>query len=405
MTIATGPFKQLAIKKETTWGTLAGASGAQLLRRKSSSLDEVRDTYGSDEITTIQQRKTFVHGTRKAQGTITGDLSGGTYSMLIQSHLRRDFTALTDITGLSLTIAGSGPTYTVTRGSGSWLDDGVKVGMVVRITDGSVDANNSDKNLFVVTLTSTILTCIPWGNGTMTAEGPIASCTVSMPGKRTYVPASGHTNDSYTMEHRFTDLAQYEVFTGCKVSTMQLSLPPTGVIEASFGILGKGFGQAPSGTPYFSSPTAETTSQGMSAVSGVLRAASGLMTAVTGLTISSDGGMSTGQVIGSNYTPDVFAGPITVNGQLTAYFDSATLRDAFYNESQVALNVVAYAGAAANAEFQAFTIPAIKLGGATKSDGPGPITLTCPFEALYNSAGGSGTDSEATTIWAQDSLA
>lgn len=405
MTIATGPFKQLAIKKETTWGTLAGATGAQIVRRKTSSLGEVRDTYGSDEITSTQQRLTFVHGPRRAQGTITGDLSGGTYSALIQSHLRRDFTSLTAMASLSLTIAGAGPTYTVTRGSGSWLTDGVKVGMVVRITAGSVNVNNSQKNLFVVGITATILTVIPWGNGTMTAEGPIASCTVSMPGKLTYVPASGHTDDSYTMEERFTDNAQYEVFTGCKVSSAQFSLPPTGIIEASFGVMGKGYGQAPSGTPYFTSPTAATTSQGMSAVSGVLRAASGQMTSVTGLTISSDGGMSTGQVIGSNYTPGVFPGPIIVNGQLTAYFDSATLRDAFYNESQVALNVVAYAGTAANAEFMAFTVPALKFGSAQKNDGPGPIVLTCPFEALYNSAGGSGIDSEATSIWVQDSLA
>lgn len=405
MSIATGPFKQLRYKKETTWGTLAGTSGGQILRRKVSGLDEVRNAFGSQEIRTDQQRGIYVHGTRRAEGSINGDLSGGTYKDLMQSLVRRDFTAVTAITGLSLTMAGSGPTYTVTRGSGSWLSDGVKVGMVVHITAGSVNANNLNKKLFVVTLTSTVMTVVPWGNGTMTAEGPIASCTVSVPGKITYVPASSHTNDSYTMEHWFSDISQSEVFAGCKIASADFNLPASGLIEATFGVMGRGFGQAPSGSAYFSSPTAATTSAGYTAVNGVLRAASAQLAVVTGLSIRVDGGMSVGEVLGSNYTPDVFPGPIIVNGQLTAYFDGATLRDAFYNETQISLHAVAYAGTTAAAECMAFTLPALKLSGAQKNDGTGPILLTCPFEAIVNASGGTGTDSEATSFWVQDSLA
>lgn len=403
--IATGPFKQLIFKKETTWGTLAGASSAQILRRVTSTLAEKRDTFGSQEIRTDQQRGIYVHGTRHAEGAINGDISGGTYKAFLQSLLRRDFTALTAMTGLSLTIAGSGPTYTVARGSGSFLTDGVKVGMVVRITAGAVDSNNSAKNLFVVGVVALTLTVVPWGNQTLTAEGPVASCTISMPGKLTYVPASGHTNDSYTIEHWHSDISQSEVFAGCRMGSADISLPPSGLAAVAFNVLGKGFGQAPGSSQYFSSPTAATTSAGVTAVNGVLRCASAQQAICTGASIKIDGGMSTGQVIGSNYSPDVFAGILIANGQLSAYFDSATLRDAFYLESTVGLNMVAYAGTAANAEFICFTLPAIKLGAHDKSDGPGPITATMPFEAIYNAAGGAGTDSEATTVWVQDSLA
>lgn len=410
MTIAVGPFKQVAYKKETTWGTLPGATGAQLLRRKTSSLDEVRQTYSSDEIRTDQQRAIFAHGARTAQGTIVGDLSGGTYTALIGSHLRRDFTAVSAMTGLSITVAlgavvNGVQTYTVTRSAGDFLAGGVKAGMVVQLTAGSFNANNSNKNLFVISSTATVMTVVPWGNGTMTAEGPIASATVSVPGKITYVPSSAHTNDSYTFEHRFTDLAQYEVFAGCRISTLQVSLPPSGLSELQIGVMGRGFGQAPGGTPYFTSPSAITTSAGMSSVNGVLRAAGGLTAVVTGLTLNSDGQMSTGQVVGSNYTPDVFAGPLLVKGSMTAYFDSATIRDAFYNETTTSLQVVAYASPAANAPSMSFVVPALKFGGQQKSDGPGPIVITCPFEAILNAAGGAGTDSEATSFWIQDSLA
>lgn len=405
MTIAVGPFKQLAIKKETVWGTLAGASGSQFIRRKTAALDEVRSTFGSDEVRTDQQRGTYVHGGRHTEGNITGDLSGGTYQMLMQSHMRRDMTAVTALTGMSITIAGAGPTYTVTRAAGDFLAGGIKQGMVVQLTMGSFNALNINKNLWVVSATATVLTVIPWGNQQMFAEGPIASATLTVPGKITYIPASGHTNDSYTMEIRQTDIAQYEVHSGCRISTMDLNLQPGGIAEVQFGVLGRGYGQAPGGTPYFTSPTAAGNAAGVSAVNGVLRAAGGQLAVVTGLSIKSNGSMTTGDVVGSNYTPDVFAGPIIVNGQLTAYFDSATIRDAFYNESIVSLAVVMYAGTTANAASLSFVVPAIKFGAAQKSDGPGPVILTCPFEAIVNSAGGAGTDTEATSLWVHDSLA
>jgi hypothetical protein len=65
-------------------------------------------------------------------GTLKGELSAGTYDLEFAALLRKDFaTAFTAITGASLTIAGSGPTYTVTRATGDFLTGGVKRGMVV----------------------------------------------------------------------------------------------------------------------------------------------------------------------------------------------------------------------------------------------------------------------------------
>ena len=58
-------------------------------------------------------------------------------------------------------MAGSGPTYTITRSTGSWLTDGIKKGQIGRITAGAVNAANLNKNLVVLSLTSTILTVMP----------------------------------------------------------------------------------------------------------------------------------------------------------------------------------------------------------------------------------------------------
>jgi hypothetical protein len=96
--------------------------------------------------------------------------------------VRRAFAAVAAITGLSITIAGSGPTYTVTRAAGSWLTDGVKVGQVGRLTAGSFNAANLNKNL-VICVTATVLTVMPVNGVALVAEGPIAAATWTPPAR------------------------------------------------------------------------------------------------------------------------------------------------------------------------------------------------------------------------------
>jgi hypothetical protein len=76
---------------------------------------------------------------RRVGGSIKGELAPGAYSELMAAILKRDFTAGTSIAlaATTLAIAGSGPTYTLTRSAGSWLTDGVKAGDVVRVTVGA----------------------------------------------------------------------------------------------------------------------------------------------------------------------------------------------------------------------------------------------------------------------------
>lgn len=405
MTIAVGPAKQVRFKKETAWGTAAGTSGGQLLRRVTSDIDLSKETYESNELTSTYQLIDYRHGMRKVGGTLKGELSPGSYSAFVGSALRRDFSTVTASTSLSLTIAGTGPTYTISRGtSGSFLTDGWKVGMVTRITVGTgLTASNLNKNLLITSLVAGTATVIPGGDGALTAEGPIASCTMVPTGKITYVPATGHTNDSYTIEHWFSDIAQDEYFTGCKIASLDLSLPPTGMATIDIAVMGKDMTDGTAA--YFSSPSAATTTGVLAAVNGVLQVNGTTVAVVTGLSIKVDGGMTTGAVVGSNYTPDVFPGRVKVTGQLSAYFQDATLRDLFLDETTFAISAVFFTGTSSNADFIAVTLPACKAGGATKSDGEQGLQLTMPFQALYNSSGGSGISSEATTIWIQDSQA
>ncbi len=404
MVAASDIFRQLVYKAETTYGTLPSAGSAQLLRRVNSTLDLNKDTYQSNEVRTDYQRSDFRHGVRRVAGNVEGELSAGTYKDFFAALLKRAFTSVTSITGASLTISGTGPTYAVARAAGSYLTDGIKVGMVVRITAGSFNAANLNKNLFVTDIASaTSMTVLPLNGVAMFAEGPIGSATIAIPGKITYIPQSGHTDSSFAFEHVYSDLTQSEQFTGCKVGKIDLNLPPTGMAGIVMEIMGQNM--ATTTTGYFTSPTALTGTGVMAAVNGVARVAGAAAANLTGLRLSISGTFTSQPVVGSNVIPSLSPGVVVVNGEATAFFDSVTLRDAFLNETEIDLLGAFTADNTAAADFITFALPRIKLGGAAKAPADGGMVMTLPFEGLLNNAGGSGIKTEKTTIWMQDSQA
>jgi hypothetical protein len=404
MPIATGVAKQLRYKLESNWGAAPGTGSAQLLRRVSSDLALRKQTYESGELNSHYQRVDFRHGVRSVEGAINGELSAGTWKDFFAAAVRRAFTTVSAITGASITVAGVGPTYTLTRGAGSWLTDGIKAGQVVRLTAGSFNAANLNKNLLVLAVTSaTVLTVMPLNGVALVAEGPVASSTLTVPGKVTFAPATGHTDQSFAIEHWHADVALSELFLGCKVNELSIGLPPTGMGTIGLQFLGKDMTTA--GSAYYVTPTAETTTGILAAVNGLLVAQGGAIALVTGLNLTLRGNMSAEPVVGSNVYADIAEGRITVDGQATALFESATLRDYFLNETEVSLVAALSASPAANADFLSFALPRVKFGGAAKDDGDKALVQTLPFTALYNHAGGTGQGTEQTTLYVQDSQA
>ena len=400
---AAGVFKQIAFKKEVTYGLVPAAAAAQALRRVTSVMDLTKDTYLSNEIKTSFQKSDFRHGVRRVKGKITGDLQCKTYSELIGYALKRDFAAVTAITGASITISGAGPTYTVTRAAGSYLTDNIKVGHVVRLSVGTFAAANLAKNLFVTAVTALTLTVIVLNASALVAEGPIATSTVTVIGKTTFVPQSGHTDNSFAYEHWFPDVALSEVYSGLKVDQVNLSLPPTGLAQIDLDVMGQNI--TPGAAQYFTSPTAITTTGALAAVNGVLRAGGVTYAIVTGLTLSINPGFTGDPVVGSNTVPFLFPGSVMASGQFTAYFSDSVLRDAFINETEIDLLAAFTADNTAASDFLAIALPRIKVGSASKSDGEGGVVQTFTFQALVALTGGAGFATEKTTIQIQDAQA
>lgn len=402
MTIATGVGKQVRYKAEASWGVAPAVGSAQLIRRSSFVANLKKATYESDEIASHLQRQDFRHGVRSVEATLAGPLSAGTWKDFLAAAVRRAFAAVTASTSVSLTIAGSGPTYTVTRGAGSWLSDNYKIGMVVRLSVGSLNAANINKNLAITDITSaTVLVVMPVNGVAMVAEGPIATCTITAIGKVTFAPTTAHTDGSFALEDWHADISQSELYLGCKQNQCDLAIPPSGNATISNQLMGKDV--TTSASQYFTSPTTETTSGILVSANGLLIVQAAGIALATALTMSIKGNMSAEAVVGSNVYPDIAEGRILVDGSMTVLFDSATQRDYFLNETEVSVIAVVASSPAAAADFVSICLPRAKFNSADKDDGDKSLTRQISIVGLYNSAGGSGVKSEQTTLQVQDS--
>lgn len=399
--IATGVFKQLVAKKQSALGTKATAGSAQVYRRVTSTLDLKKATYNSNEIRPSMQRADFRHGIRSVDGTISGELSVGTYQGFTESVLRAAAASVSAYAAGTDVAADSAGTFTDT--SAGFLTAGLKVGMVGRWTGWSSTANNG-RNFLITELTASVMTGIFLdGTAVTTDAGGVSDDVTFTPvGKYIAIPTTGHTRDYWTIEHNFADITQSEQFTDCVISSMAVKLPPTGMATVDFSAMGLDMDTSTSA--YFTTPTAVSSGGILAAVNGAMYVDGVAVGLITGIDFTVNGNHSApGGVVGANVDPDIFPGVIDVTGNLTVLFADATMRDHFVNETEVSLVVVLTTNNTATADFQSHVFHRVKVGGASKDDGEKGLTMTMPFTALENTAGGSGAKSMATTYWVQDS--
>lgn len=400
---AQGMFKRLSFKKQTALATPASGSGGQYLRRETATFMKAKDTFGANEITTHQMDTGASYGISKVTGNVSGVLSPATYSTFLASLCRKDLAAGTSIASLSLTIAGAGP-YTITRASGDFLADGIKAGDGVRITAGTYTGTARDINLLVVSLTATVLTVVVPNGSTLSAQGPIASSTLAVTGKKTWVPTSSQTNDYYTFEEWFSDISKSRTYTDCQCASADIGLPSTG--NATVGLSFLGLGRTKGTSQVLTSPTLETSTAVLAAVNGYLLVNGSQVITATSVSLKLDGGMQHGEaVVGSKLIGDIIKGDVKVTGTISILHTDETTSNLFDNETALALVVMVTADASATSDFIIVNMPRIKLLKDDLDDGKKQIVGTYDFRAEINSAGGAALSSLQTIVSIQDTAA
>lgn len=397
MALQTGIDLVIAYKKEATFGTLpANDSTAKQLRRLSFGLSLTKDAIRSAELRADKQRTAIRHGMRKVAGDVQGELSLGTYADIMGSGLRRDFAAVASLSALTnVTAAAVAPQFV--RATGSWITDGLRVGMTIRMTGWTTTATaNNSKNFTIIALTATDMTVAE----TVAAKASGDSVVVAIPGKATYIPLTGHTNDSYAFEQWASSAAQSRRFLGCRVGGMTFDMPPND--KASFTASFTGQDRTSAGTQYFTSATAAGTAQMQTGLSGALFVNGVQVAILTAFQLKTANNLETQAVVGANITPDVFQKAIDVSGSFSVLWQDSTFDGYFDAETAVPIVVQLRDSTASAADFINFCLPAVKVAGGSVADGEGALVQSFEFTASVG-AGTSGY--QATTLFIQDSLA
>lgn len=374
-----------------------GASGGQILRRVSSSLSLSKDTYQSEEIRADRQIADFRHGTKRVQGNISGELSPLTYADFFEAACRGTWSnaAVTADETDFTSVAADNPTSKFTFSGGDPVSEGFRVGQVIRFTGLSEAANNS-RNFVILAFggaSNREVTVYP-APTTMTADSEFDVTTV---GRQLIVPSSGHVSRKVAVEIWNEDVDIARLFTENRVGGFNVQLPATGMATVDFDLMGRNMlVLEDSSAPFFTAPSAATTTGLLAAVNGLLRIGGDTVAVVTAANIQMQLSPSAEAVVGSDLVPEIFLGRANVTGQMTAFFDSPDLIEDFVNESEIEFLGYLTTTNDPASPAMVFYLPRIKLGGADlQTQGEGGQSITLPFQALKH-PGSAGV--EATTI-------
>jgi hypothetical protein len=271
---------------------------------------------------------------------------------------------------------------------------------MVDITGFAAPATANNKRFTIVTLTATVMTV----GETVTSKAAGDSVTFLVAGKKLAIPliAANRTDDSFTVEQYFSDIGVSRRATGVKIGSASVSVEPDSIATVEFGLTGKDM--LSSGSAYFVTPTAASTTGVLTGNAGALYSGGTQLAVVTSFSFEVTGNTQIEKTIG-NLMPDgtrpaagISLGRITASGEFSAFFLDDTLFAKFRDEEALSLTF-RFNGEGTQAF--AITLPKIKLGGATPDDKEvGALVQSVPFVALLPD--GSDTSVTQSTVVLQE---
>jgi hypothetical protein len=384
---------------QATSSSALGASGGQIIRRVSSTINLTKDTYQSNEIRSDRQISDFRHGIKRVTGSLSGEFSPSTYKDWFEAAARGTWAAAVSKTQSEFTsVAATNATSLFTFGGGNPVTEGFRVGDIIQFANLSEAANNT-KNFVIRSFggsNNREVTVYP----APTDMGADTSFTVASQGKSLIVPSSSHVSRKFGIEVWNQDIDIARLFTECRVGGFTLQLPATGLATVEFPVMGRDMEvYDESDAPFFTNPTAATGTGIFAAVNGLLQVGGTTVGVVTGLNVQMNLNPSSDAVVGQNFVPEIYLGRANVTGQVTALFEDVTMINYFKNETEV--SILAYLTTTSDASSPAVTIhlPRVKFGGAdVQTSGESSQPITMPFQALLYNGTEASTGIAATTI-------
>ena len=271
----------------------------------------------------------------------------------------------------SVSVSADGTAGTFSRAAGDWLASGYRVGDVITTT-GFVTKVANNQTTQITALTDTLMTVSSTTLETTGAEAGTFNTTAR-------VIKKGTTTRSMVIEKAFTDIDQFQKFTGCIINTLSFDVNPNAMVTGSFGFLHKDMASA--GTVYHSGTAVSVgVDRPFDGFTGYIKEGSTANAQMSSLSLSLDNGFERNFVLMADTCPQMTSGKSNVTGTITLYFEDAIIYDKFVAETESSLELSIQDD---DLNGYVITLPRIKY---TSADSPinsdGATIVTMNFQAL-----------------------
>lgn len=375
-TDAKGSHRELVFIEETTFGETPSSPTMEKLRTTGDTIALNKNTQTSGELRSDRQITDVRHGNRRVGGDINFELIFGDLDAFLEAAMFSTFSTAYSLSGLDCDVTAS--SGTVTRNSGSWLDDGVEVDDVVTFS-GFNDSGNNDTFTVESVTDSDIVVADSTGMADETGTTGVGVTTTAE------VLTMGTTLKTFSIEKAFTDISQYAVFRGVGVTTMNLTMQTDGMITGSFSCVGKDMDPI-SGTRLDADPTAPSSNNPFNTSQGTIKEAGSSTSIVTSINLTLENSLNPTFALFQESARSLIDGRSNVTGNVTIYVQDETFINKFINETESSLE---FSPTDPDGNKYRFRLPRIKYNGAPLDvQGEGEITPQMPIQALYDDNAG-----------------
>lgn len=199
----------------------------------------------------------------------------------------------------------------------------------------------------------------------------------------TDVLKAGVTRRPFSILRQFEDTTtgRYHLYTGCEFNTLAITNGANQQVQMTLGVIGQDQSvgdSAPAGATF---PTGGVEGQ-MTGILGSVNEGGGAIGVVTEASFTLENGLEIRPVIGSQLTLEPSIGRSNATGQIVVYYEDSSLLAKFLSETESSLD---FTTEDADGNQYVFDFPKIKYsGGDVPVSGQGAVTLTMPFQALYD---------------------
>lgn len=365
---------------EVNYGVTPGTPAFQTVRHTGLTLGLSKNTQISEELRSDRQIADFKHGAKQVGGDHNFELSYGTYDDFIEAVLGG--TWLTIASNNASTFAIDDSDNSINDSAFGFLDAGHLPGDRMDITGFTTNASNNQTATIKSVTAGKIVFNTPTVAFITEPEGDSVTLTTTSGSLKV-----GVLRRSFSMLREFSDLGAgekpFHLFNGVEFNTMALTVTADAKIVGTFTILGRDQVPTEDAAPAGSTFIDPTITNVMDSFTGAITEAGTLIAVVTEMVMTLENGMEPRFVVGSDKTILPTIGRSNLSGTITAYFEDSLLINKFIEEEESSM---AFSLVDVDGNTYVFTMPRIKYnGGQPDVSGQGAITLSMPFQALYDS--------------------